>query len=121
MSHPIVHVELSADDLQAASQFYREIFDWEMQSFPDMNYVTFSWGAENAGGGFSPVREENPAGTVIVYVQTEDIGGTLDAVNERGGQTLLPPMDVPGVGQIAIFSDPTGNKVGLLQPGEAEG
>jgi len=67
------------------------------------------------------VQEDFPAGTVIVYVQTEDISGALEAVSERGGQTVQAPMPVPGVGQIAIFRDPTGNLVGLLQPGEGEG
>ena len=121
MSHPIVHVEFSAGDLKAASQFYQEIFDWQMQAFPEMNYVSFNWGAEDAGGGFNPVQEGYPAGTVIVYIQTDDINATLEAVGERGGETLEPPMPIPGVGQIAIFRDPTGNRVGLIQPGDGEG
>ena len=121
MSHPIIHIEFSADDLQAAGQFYQEIFDWQIQAVPEMNYTTFSWGDENAGGGFNPVQEAYPAGTVIVYVQTEDINATLEAINERGGETLQPPMPIPGVGQIAIFSDPTGNRVGLVQPEGVEG
>lgn len=118
MSHPVVHVELSANDLQAASHFYREIFGWQMQEFPEMNYVSFSWGVENAGGGFNPVQEGYPAGTVIFYVETEDINATLEAVAEQGGETLQPPMPIPGIGQIALFGDPTGNRIGLIQPEE---
>lgn len=121
MSHPIVHVEFSADDPQAAGRFYREIFDWQIQEHPEMNYVSFSWGVENAGGGFNPVQEGYPAGTVLAYIQTEDINATLEEINQRGGETVEPPMPIPGVGQIAIFSDPTGNRIGLIQPGEGEG
>lgn len=122
MSHPIVHVEFSADDPQAAGKFYREVFDWQIHDHPEMNYVAYSWGSEKAGGGgFIPVQEESPAGTVIAYIQIEDIEATLQAINERGGKTLEPPMPIPGVGQIAIFADPTGNRVGLVQPEESDG
>lgn len=120
MSHPIIHVEFSADDAKAAGRFYGAVFDWQIYEHDELNYVSFSWGDEG-GGGFTPVQEGNPAGTVIAYIQIEDINATLEAINERGGQTVQPPMPVPGVGQIAIFTDPTGNRVGLVQPGDGEG
>ena len=65
-SHPIVHVEFSADDPKAAAEFYNEVFGWTIQDVPDMNYVMF--GAEpGPGGGFPAVDGENiKAGDVLV-------------------------------------------------------
>jgi len=116
MSHPIIHIEISAADRQEAVKFYTEIFGWQTQDFPQMNYTTFSFGQEGMGGGFNPVQEGNPPGTVVPYIQTDDIDAVLAKVEAKGGKTLMPKMEIPGVGFIAQFSDPTGNRMALLTP-----
>jgi len=121
MTHPIVHIELSAADRQAAARFYADIFGWQTQDFPEMNYTTFSTGEGSVGGGLNPVQEGNPAGTVVPYIQTDDIDATLAKIEARGGQTVVPKMEIPGVGFIAHFSDPTGNRMALLTPVESQG
>jgi predicted enzyme related to lactoylglutathione lyase len=47
--HPIVHVEFSAHDREAAGDFYSKLFDWKVQQMPEMNYATFDTG-EGVGG-----------------------------------------------------------------------
>jgi predicted enzyme related to lactoylglutathione lyase len=39
--HPIIHVEFSANDREAAAQFYHDIFDWEIQHMPEMTYLIY--------------------------------------------------------------------------------
>jgi predicted enzyme related to lactoylglutathione lyase len=112
--HPIVHIEFSASDREAAARFYQEIFGWEVQHMPEMNYSTFM-ADENLGGGFNPVTNENPAGTVTVYIQVDDFATTLKEIEARGGQTILPKTEIPGVGWFAFFKDPTGNQVALYK------
>jgi predicted enzyme related to lactoylglutathione lyase len=110
--HPIVHIEISAKDRVAAAQFYSELFGWKVEQIPDMNYATFE--AEGGpGGGFNPVTDENPAGTVTVYIDTEDIEGDLARVEKFGGKTVVPKMEIPGIGWFAMFKDPTGNVLAL--------
>ena len=120
MSHPIIHLELSAQDRQEAANFYKTIFGWETQDFPDMDYTTFKSGERGIGGGFMTVRDDSPAGTVVAYIETADINDTLAQIEAHGGKTLTPPMDIPGVGQFAHFSDPTGNRMAVLQPAPME-
>ena len=111
-SHPIVHIEFSAADLEKAGQFYSSIFGWKIQPMPEMNYATFE--AEGGpGGGFNPLTQQAPAGTVLVYIDTEDIEGTLQQVTAQGGKVLQPKTEIPGYGWFGIFADPTGNQVGL--------
>jgi predicted enzyme related to lactoylglutathione lyase len=57
--HPIVHVEISALDLQAAGKFYSELFSWNIHQMPEMNYATFDYGVEGIGGGLNPVRRQS--------------------------------------------------------------
>jgi predicted enzyme related to lactoylglutathione lyase len=121
MSNPIVHIELSATDRAELAQFYGDLFGWEMREWPEMNYTTFSFGNETLGGGFNPVQEGNPAGTTVLYIHCEDIPATMAKIVDKGGAELGPPMEVPGVGTMAFFTDPSGNRMALLKPVPMEG
>jgi uncharacterized protein len=114
--HPFAHIELSATDLKGTANFYRTVFGWETQDFPEMNYITFSSGEGNPGGGFNPVSEESPAGTVMVYIHTDDLEATLKEVEANGGQVLLRNHEIPGFGWMATFKDPSENVVSLFKP-----
>ena len=110
--HPIVHVEFSALDREASVKFYADLFGWKIESIPEMNYATFEPG-EGVGGGLNPVQDENPAGTVIVYIGTDDIDASLAKAQKLGGKAIVPKTEIPGMGWFGIFLDPTGNKIGL--------
>jgi uncharacterized protein len=118
MSRSIVHVEFAGEDRRELAEFYSSIFGWELQEFPDMNYTTFSSGQGGLGGGFAPVGDINPRGAVVVYIDVDDVEATLDAIEERGGKRLHPPLDIPGVGTIAHFTDPGGNRVAVIKGAE---
>jgi hypothetical protein len=47
-------------------------------------------------------------------VQVEDLQGTLDQAARLGGETLVPPTPIPGVGSMALLKDPEGNVIGLF-------
>ena len=111
--HPVVHVDISANDLQAASKFYQELFDWNIHHIPEINYATFDYGVEGVGGGLNPVGENNPAGTVVVYIDTEDIEADLAKVGKLGGKIVVKKTEITEMGWFAMFSDPTGNLLGL--------
>ncbi len=111
--HPIVHIEFSTQDRTQAANFYGNIFGWETQDMPEMNYTSFSSGEGSPGGGLNPVTEDYPAGTVVVYIQTDDINGTLAKIEAQGGQVVMPKSEIPNMGWFALFKDPTGNLLGL--------
>lgn len=110
--HNIVHVEFSTSDREATGKFYAELFGWDVQQMPEMNYATFETG-EGVGGGFNPTSDEYPAGTTIVYIGTDDIEASLAKAESLGGKTITPKSEIPGFGWFGLFSDPTGNMVGL--------
>lgn len=118
MAHSIVHVELAAENPSELAQFYEQVFGWQLKEYPEMNYTTFSSGEGSLGGGFNQVSDEIPPGTVVFYIQTDDIETSLEQIKQSGGEALWQPMEVPGVGTIAHFRDPSGNRVALLQPAE---
>ncbi len=124
--HAIVHVEIPATDPTASGQFYADLFGWTLQHDAQFDYTMFQ--AEGGpDGGFTKVgtpgadgRQTQP-GDVLVYVSTDDIDATLARAEALGGKTVVPKMEIPGAGWLAIFTDPTGNRIGLYtslhQPG----
>jgi uncharacterized protein len=111
---PIVHVEISTADRDAAAAFYEELLGWELTDYPAQNYSGFDTGRisgalntmEDAIGGHNQV---------IVYVESEDISADLLKAERLGGEILVPRTAIPGVGWLGIFADPSGNTVGLMQ------
>ena len=116
--HKIVHIEISAKDRKALSKFYQDVFDWEIEHADEMNYTTFKAG-DGVAGGFNPVTNEYPAGTVTIYIDTEDVTKSLQAVERAGGKILVPESDIPGIGKFGLFQDPQGNMIGLYKANRA--
>ncbi|MCP4420492.1 MAG: VOC family protein [Chloroflexi bacterium] len=112
--HPIVHFELSSKDRRESGDFYNSVFGWEIQHMDEMNYTMFSTVKDGMDGGLNPVSEQNPAGTVSVYIGTDDIEATLAKIEAGGGKTLMPKTEIPQNGWFAFFQDPSGNNVGLF-------
>ena len=110
--HPIVHIEFSAQDREAAGKFYSDLFGWKVEQMPEMDYATFE-SSEGVGGGFNPVKEGNPAGTVVVYIGTDDIEATLAKAESLGAKTIVPKTEIPTMGWFGMFTDPTGNLIGV--------
>jgi uncharacterized protein len=104
--------ELGCGDATALQNFYRELFGWEINADNAMKYGETRAVGNGIGGGIAPAMGRDPYTTV--YVAVEDLRATLDAIGEHGGKTVTEPMQVPGGPEIAHFSDPAGNFVGLM-------
>jgi uncharacterized protein len=116
--HSIVHVELPADDPKEAAQFYSNLFGWDTEASPSPSgeYWQFTPSAQ-PGGGFNPVGDSGlwptKAGDVLLYISTDDIDASLAKAESLGGKIVAGKQEIPGMGWWAMFSDPTGNKIGL--------
>ncbi len=110
--HAICHIELPAQDRKVAATFYNEMFGWTFSHMDEMQYSTFESGS--LPGGFNPLGETVKVGEVVVYLASIDIDADLKQIEALGGKALVPKTEIPGVGWFGIFSDPTGNKLGLL-------
>lgn len=115
--HPVVHIDIPAQDMEKSLAFYRDAFGWNVDTtYP--GYPMFR--AEGGpGGGFVQIGGEGPfeyrPNQVLIYLQTDDVDASLREVESNGGSTLLPKTEIPGYGWWAVFGDPTGNKIGLYQ------
>ena len=108
----VVHVEIPASNVEAAGSFYHELFGWKLQHVPEMNYTMWE-AADGTGGGFPEVSEDNPAGRVLVYIDSDDIEADLKKVVRLGGKVLHEKMEIPQTGWFGVFQDPAGNVLAL--------
>lgn len=114
-SHPIVHVDIPANDGKAASKFYADAFGWKINhSAEEFNYTMFDADG-GPGGGFPHLTDGFEIGHVLIYIGTDDIDASLKTVESLGGKTAVPKTEIPDIGWFAIFEDPTGNNIGLYQ------
>jgi uncharacterized protein len=108
--------ELAAKDPAQAVAFYTQLgFTEEKMDMGDMTYhVLNAEGKGRAGVLKSPMPEAPQAW--MPYVQVKDVDATIAKATKLGAQVHVPANDVPGVGRLAVFTDPQGGWLGVLAP-----
>jgi hypothetical protein len=106
--------ELVTADVEAAKVFYGGIFGWTTTPFGP-EYTLFNKGAQGVGG-LMQKREAGGPSQWIAYVNVEDVDATVAKAVELGGRVVLPAMDIPTVGRIAVVLDPQEAPIGLITP-----
>jgi predicted enzyme related to lactoylglutathione lyase len=110
----IVHVEIPASDRDAAAKFYHGLFGWDYQHITEPSPYTMFQAGDTAGG-ITEVTEMSKVGDIRVYIGSDDVAADLQKAESLGGKAVVQSMEIPGYGTIGIFSDPTGNLVGLFK------
>ena len=111
MAQPVVHFEVLGKDGKKLQEFYGKLFDWNVDANNPMQYGMVAAGEGGIGGGVAASQDGKPA--VTFYVNVSDLAAALAKAESLGGKTVMPPMAVPGGPEIAQFSDPEGNVIGL--------
>jgi hypothetical protein len=113
MGNQVVHFEVIGSDGAALEGFYHELFGWHLQRVPELGYATVdTHSGTGINGGIGTVQQGEPY--VTFYVEVADLQAALEKIEAAGGKTIIPPTDIPGIVSFAHFSDPVGNKVGLV-------
>ncbi|HEY4687400.1 MAG TPA: VOC family protein [Candidatus Subteraquimicrobiales bacterium] len=123
----LVHFEIAADSPERAAEFYRKVFDWEIQKWEGPQpYWLITTGPEDKPGinGGIWQREQPLTGNegLIAYRCTIDVASVDDAVKkvtENGGKVIVPKVAVPGVGWLAFCNDTESNIFGMMQSDES--
>ena len=117
--------EVATRDIKAAAAFYTQLFGWGSEETPmpgDMpgNYVLFKLGDVDIAGGYQMAGEmfEGVPPNWAAYVSVDDVDATIAAAEAAGGKTLWPAMDIPGIGRMGGFSDPSGAALAVMKMGD---
>ena len=122
MSAKVVHFEVPFDDADRALSFYRDVFEWDIQSMPDMGYNMVSTGPMGNQGASEPgyigggmLQRQAPVTNPVITLMVDDIDATLVTVEKHGGSAVVAKTAVGDMGFSAYFRDSEGNLMGLWQ------
>lgn len=110
--------ELTTTDPKAAAAFYSGLFGWTFKNMgPEMgDYHVVSVGETMVAGVMSMPPGAPPMPPAWgCYVTVTNLDASVARCAELGGKTLVPPMDVPTVGRMAVIQDPQGATLSLMQ------
>ena len=114
MPNPVVHIEIGCRDGAKTQEFFGKLFGWSFQQFGQARMVS-TVAKEGIQGHINSLGHE-PHNYTVIYVQVEDINATLASAQKLGAKTVVPKMEVPGMGHFAWMTDPEGTIVGLWTP-----
>lgn len=115
MANPLCHFEIMTADLEKCRHFYSALFDWSFDDKSLPGYTLLNTGHEPTGGIFPrPAQSLRPC--MNAYFTVTDIDRTLARAYELGGKILVSKTQIPGTGEFAMFSDPEGIAIGIMQP-----
>jgi hypothetical protein len=124
----VVHFEIPVDDIERAQKFYKDLFDWDIEKAGEMPYWHARTGETDDnthmpkeagfinGGLMQRDSENDPSGVKpIVVIKVEDLDEHLKKIEEAGGKTVMPAMDIGDVGRYARVEDTEKNVIGIWE------
>ena len=110
----LVHFEIPADDIDRARKFYSELFGWEINHIPEMDYWLITTSGEKAIGG-GMMKRMNPEQSITNYIDVPSVDDYAAKIEALGGKVVMPKTAVPGMGYFLIFMDPENNPLGIWE------
>ena len=114
MPNPVVHFEIQSADAEKTRAFFQDIFGWQLNVIPAMGYALVDTETETGIGGGIGVSQDGQT-RVTFYIEVDDAQAYLDRAVEAGGQVVMPVTAIPDAVTMALFADPTGAIVGLVE------
>jgi len=117
--------ELMSWDAESSKAFYGAALGWTFEAMPLTEGGTY-WLAkagDKSVGGIFPMSGGEFAGMPehwFSYIAVDDVDKRVAQAKEKGATLPRPIFDVPGIGRIAIVTDPGGATLGWMTPVEAE-
>lgn len=110
--------ELMTGDPKAAGEFYSKLFGWTVKTM-DMGqgaYHVLNIGDAGIGGimGKPPGVPADTPPAWGCYVTVKSVDDTLAQAKSLGGTVCMGPMDIPGVGRMAVIQDPQGAALNII-------
>ncbi len=113
----IIHFEIPADQPEALTKFYTDLFGWKFQKapIPGMEYWLCDTGSDGPGINGAVAQRQNAQQPLMNYVDVSSIDTAIEQATKLGAKVAMPKMPVPGVGAVAAIVDPQGNICGLWE------
>ncbi len=104
---PIVFFDIAGPDLAGQQAFYEAVFDWKAGPGGTLSVPV-------SGPVLNGILRPDPMERMI-YLGVPDVKASLEQVIAHGGKVVAPRFEVKGVVVLGLFTDPAGNRMGLVE------
>lgn len=114
----VTHFEIYAEKPAKLADFYRSLFDWQVEQAPGVDYWQIRTEPTKSGGlgGGLTYRPFPGPRSWVHYVHVSSLDEALAEVQRLGGAVLRAKTAVPKTAWYAVVSDPEGNIFAVWQP-----
>ena len=123
----VCHFEVPYSDKSRMETFYSSVFGWHFMPAPgDMPYTFIITTEMNEqfmpktpggiNGGSYPRGEGGGTSSPVIVIEVSDCAKRIQDVLQAGGELVLGPNEIPGMGVYAQVKDSESNVIGLWQP-----
>jgi predicted enzyme related to lactoylglutathione lyase len=119
MAASVTHFEIYAEDLTKLAGFYKDLFGWQIDKAPGIDYFQIQTGTAEGGEGIRGGMLHRPIPgprSWVHYVSVESIDDAIELVQRLGGKLVRPKAAVPKVAWYAVVEDPEGNIFAMWEP-----
>ncbi|MFJ7902906.1 VOC family protein [Streptomyces sp. NPDC096198] len=111
--------DVQLPDLEAGKRFYGGLFGWTFEEVSG----SVAWARSDGGAVAALVRKRDGRMPTVwtVYFATPDAAALAGRIRAAGGQVIVPPAPVDGLGVTMLAADPEGAVFGLWQAGTHSG
>jgi len=118
--------ELRTRNMEETRAYYAKLLGWSFEEAPmegeEPPYYLCKAGDQVVAGMMemsekSGFPDEVPAHW-LAYIQVDDVDQCLQLAKSENSEIYFGPVDIPGVGRIAVMQDKAGAPIGLVTPAE---
>lgn len=113
----ISYLDFSADEPDRAVNFYRKVFDWQINKWDGpMEFWEIKTGESNEpgiDGGLS--KRERIGEWITPFINIKSIEQYISKIESNGGKIIQPKTAIPTIGYTLLFKDTESNTIGLFE------
>ena len=112
----VVHFELTADDPERAVKFYKDAFNWKIETWEgDVPYWLCTTGDKDKPGINGAIMKREEGAQNNFSISTDNIEESLEKIKKAGGTILSEIITIPTIGYSVYFKDTEDNLLNLFK------
>ena len=117
MTPVVTHFEIYGEAPRQLAGFYRDIFGWEVEQMPAVDYWRIQPGKSETHGlnGGLTYRAIPGLNGWMIFINVASVEETAAKIEELGGTIVRPKTAVPRTAWVTIVSDPAKNYFGIWE------
>ena len=118
--NPIQYIEIPADNVKRAVEFYSNLFEWKAKEFRGEKascgaYYHMQTSQDSEGMGAGIMQRQTKEHFPTAYITVDSVDAFEKKIKESGGSICFPKMAVPKMGWFLCFMDTEKNVFALWQ------